>query len=583
MGDSLLARIFRGRILVDPMVGGNQLKPAIAGTLGLLLVAAAFAPARAETAADTVLVHGKIVTLDGKSSIREAVAIRDGWILATGSTAEIQKLASPKTRVIDLQGKTVIPGLIDSHMHAIRAALSFATEVNWIDAHTIQEALTRLKAAAAAKPKGSWLIVAGGWTEQQFRENRRPTQAEIVSAAPDNPVYIQHFYDAALLNPAGFKALGIDADADVPPHGILAKDASGAITGWIEGDNPTITALFNRLPTPSMEEQVEGTKKFFRELNRLAMTGVVDPGGFNIAPSSYQALFKVWQDRSLTLRVRYSLFAQRAGHELEDYKTILPLLPNGFGDDMLRFNGIGELVTVGIYNNDKPSDAVKEEFYQVAKWAAEQRYTLTIHWPNDVSAGQLLDIFARIDREVGMKNLRWSLAHLNDASDVTLQRMKALNVGWTMQDAMYFSGESFLKARGAEQLKRTPPIVTATRIGVHVGAGTDAHRVMSYNPFVALQWMLDGKTVAGMPTRAKAEIPSRLTALRLYTEGSAWFSFEESERGSLAPGKRADLAVLDKDYLAMPVAEIGRLQSLMTMVGGKVVYAAGPFRRTEEK
>ncbi len=557
------------------------MKRAIAGGLGLLMLAATCGTAHAEIAADTVLTNGKVVTLDGKSAIREAIAIRDGRILDVGSTAAIEKLAGPKTRVIDLRGRTVIPGLIDSHMHAIRAALSFATEVNWIDARSIPEALARLKVAAAAKPPGSWLIVAGGWTEQQFGEKRRPTQAELLSAVPDNPVYIQHFYDAALLTPAGLKALNINDDADVPPHGRLAKDASGAPTGWIDGDNPTITALFNRLPTPTLEQQVDGTKKFFRELNRLAMTGVVDPGGFNITPSSYQALFKVWRDRALTVRVRYSMFAQRAGHELEDYKNILQLLPNGFGDDMLRFNGSGELVTVGIYNNDKPSDAVKEEFYQVAKWAAEQRYTLTIHWPNDVAAGQLLDIFERVDREVGMKSLRWSLAHLNDASDATLRRMKALNVGWTMQDAMYFSGESVLKARGAEAMKRIPPIVTATRIGVHVGAGTDAHRVMSYNPFVAIQWMLDGKTVAGVSTRDQAEIPSRMTALRLYTEGSAWFSFEEDERGSLAPGKRADLAVLEKDYLTMPVTEIGRLQSLMTMVGGKVVYAAGPFARAE--
>src|SRR5205085_1498353 len=163
--------------------------------------------------------------------------------------------------IVDLQGRTVIPGLVDSHMHAVRAAIFFATEVNWIDARSIPEAMQRIREAAAKAKPGQWLIVAGGWTPEQFGERRRPTQAELVAAAPGNPVYVQLFYGAALLSPAGFKALNIATDADVPPRGRIERDAAGNASGWINGDNPTITALFERLPSPSFDEKVEGTKR----------------------------------------------------------------------------------------------------------------------------------------------------------------------------------------------------------------------------------------------------------------------------------------------------------------------------------
>ena len=227
--------------------------------------------------------------------------------------------------------------------------------------------------------------MAGGWTPQQFAEKRRPTQAELVAAAPDNPVYIQLFYSGALLTPAGFAALNITSDEDVPPRGKLERDADGKLNGWIAGDNPTISGLFDKLPLPSFEQSVEGTRQFFRELNRLGLTGVSDPGGFNLTAESYRPLFRVWQDRALTVRVVYSLFAQRRGKELEDIQAMTQMLPMGFGDDWLRFNGIGENVTWGMYNNDAPTDAQKQQYYEIAKWAASRGMTLTQHWNNNKS------------------------------------------------------------------------------------------------------------------------------------------------------------------------------------------------------
>jgi predicted amidohydrolase YtcJ len=550
---------------------------------GLALLAALLPASGRAQAPDTVLLNGKIVTLDGRSTVAQALAVRDGKIAAVGTDADIRALAGPATRVIDLEGRTAIPGLIDSHMHAIRAALFYATEVNWIGTHSISDAMERIRAKARAAQPGEWIIVAGGWTPQQFQERRRPTQPELIAAAPDNPVYIQLFYGAALLTPAGFKALNIMSDADVPPHGKIERNADGAPTGWIEGDNPTISGLFDRLPLPTVEQSVAGTRAYFRELNRLGLTGISDPGGYNLTAASYQPLFQVWQEHALTVRVVFSMFSQRPGKELEDYQNLTQFLPMGFGDDMLRFNGLGENVSWGMYNNDNPTEAQKDHYYEIAKWAASRRMTLTQHWNNNVSAHHLLEVLERVNRETPLAPLRWSIAHLNDASEDNLRRMKALGVGWLMQDAMYFGGEAFIKARGADAAKRTPPIKTALNMGLHIGGGTDAHRVMSYNPMVSLEWMVDGRTVAGTPTRDADETPARDEALRLYTQGSAWFTFDDGRRGSLEAGRLADLAVLTKDVMTVPAGEIGTIESVLTMVGGRIVYAAGPYAAIEDR
>jgi len=234
-------------------------------------------------------------------------------------------------------------------------------------------------------------------------------------------------------------------------------------------------------------------------------------------------------------------------------------------------------------NNSAPSQADKDAYYQIVRWAAERRMSLTMHWNGDASVDHLLSIFERVNSEIPIAPLRWSIAHLNDASDDSLRRMKALGVGWTMQDAMYFGGEQFLKQAGPDAARRTPPVESARRMGVVVGAGTDAHRVASYNPFTALQWLLDSKTVGGVAMRGPEEIPSRIDALKFYTLGSAWFSFDEDKRGSLDVGKLADLAVLSADYLTIPTEKIGSLESVLTMVDGKIVYSSGPFAGLDKK
>lgn len=549
-------------------------------TYAILLIALVATPSRAQLV-DTVLLNGRIVTLDRAIPRAEALAIRDGRIVAVGTTAMITALTDVSTRKIDLAGSTVIPGLIDSHIHAIRAGLTFTTEVHWIGARSLDEALGRLRTAAQSAPKGSWLIVAGGWTEAQFRERRRPTQGEIAAAAPDHHVYVQILYSAVLLSPGSDEAIGLANHPGLAARLKVEAGPDGKPTGWLSGDNRAVSDLFNLLPRPSFEQQVAGTRAFFRTLNSLGVTGVLDPGGYNMPIEEYRPLFHLWRERALTVRVAYNLCAPRRDHELEDFEALTAAMPMGFGDDFLRFNGIGENVTWGMYNNDTPSEAQRAQLLRVLRWAAPRGLSATFHWQNEKSVPILLDVLEQVNRETSVAKLRWSVAHLNDASPESLKRIKALGMGWLMQNAFYFRGEAFLGQRGAEAARLSPPIATALRMGLPVGGGTDAHRVMSYNPFVSLQWMLDGKTVGGKPMRAIEETPSREEALRIYTLGSAWFAHDDDKRGSLSVGKLADLAVLSGDYLTMPVNEIGGLASVLTMVGGRVVYAAGSYAGQE--
>jgi len=552
---------------------GSRLNGSIFAVLAL---ATAIGSASAETA-DTVLFNGKILTVDRAFSIREAIAIAHGRVLATGTTADMKKLADDKTGLIDLGGHTVIPGLTDGHIHGIRAALTFGAEVNWIGVPTLKDALDKIRQAAKTQAPGSWIVVAGGWTEEQFAEKRRPTPQDVAEAAPQNPVYIQHLYDWLLLSPKAMEALSVHGDADVAPGGKLELGSDGKPTGVINANGNALGKIFDKLPKPTPEQQVEGSKRFFREMNALGITGIVDGGGVSMYPANYQAVFKLWHDRQLTLRVAYHLCAPKPGSELADLQSLIQLLPQGFGDDMLHFNGPGEILIWADWTDGDIAPDGKAKLAELLRWAASKGYTIQLHWNPDRTVHDLLDVVEDINRDYPVRDLRWTVLHLYNASEDSLKRMKALGLIWGVQDGLYFGGERLQKDVGVEAAKEMPRIVTAMKLGLTVAGGTDAHRVSSYNPFVALQWYLDGTTIGGVRTRENVEAPSRRQALEMYTRNSAFMANDDDKRGTLEPGKFADLAVLSADYLTVPVQDIGRIKSLLTMVGGKIVYTGEPF------
>jgi len=561
-------------MLVDRLCAENSLRR-ICGLAALALVSSA--SVASAQGVDTVLFNGKVLTVDADFSVREALAIADGKVFATGTTEAIKKLADGRTRQIDLGGRTVIPGLTDGHIHGVRAALTFGTEINWIGVPSLKEALEKIRQAAAAQPAGSWIVVAGGWTEEQFSEKRRPTPQEVAEAAPQNPVYIQHLYDWLLLSPRAMETLNIHGDDDVIPGGKLELGTDGKPTGIIVAGGSALGKIFDKLPKPTLAQQVEGSKKFFREMNSLGITGIVDGGGVSMYPASYQAVFKLWHDKQLTVRVAYHLCAPKPGSELADLQNLTQLLPQGFGDDMLHFNGPGEILIWADWTDGDIAPDGKAKLAELLRWAAAKGYTIQLHWNPDRTVHDLLDVIEDINRDYLVAKLRWTVLHLYNASDDNLKRMKSLGLIWGVQDGLYFGGERLQQEVGAERARDMPRIATALKLGLVVAGGTDAHRVSSYNPFVSLQWYLDGTTIGGVTTRGEAEAPSRRQALEMYTKNPAFMANDDSWRGTLEAGKAADLAVLTADYMTAPVKEIGKMRSLLTMVGGRVVSADGPF------
>jgi predicted amidohydrolase YtcJ len=563
---------------------------AVLGMVGAFLLQPLAAKAETLTA-DTILTGGKIVTVDAKSAIAEAIAIRNGKILAVGTAGDVKTLSGPHTKTISLGGRTVIPGLIDSHIHAIRAGLTYASTLDWSGIKNIKEALETIHEAAHDSPPGSWIMVLGGWNKDQLAERRAPTAKELQQAAPDHPVYVQHLYNFAVLSPLAMNVLKITAESKLPPNGKVELDSSGMPTGVITagGSVPTLARIVGRLPKPTRKDQIAGTRKFFRALNQSAVTGIIDEVGGGLTAQLYRPLFDVWRNGQLTVRVRFDIMSQKRGHEVSETESKMRMIPPRWGDEWLRNLGIGESPIRGMHDGSvnavkpfTPKPEAKQALLDLATWAAANGYTMHLHASRNSSAEAILDIFEQVNKVHPITNLRWAIVHIEDATDSTLSRMKALGMGYAVQDRLYFGGNDYIKAHGKQVARRAPPIMAAIHAGLVVGAGTDSIAVSPYNAFISLHWLLTGKTLTGQLTRGPDQLPSRLEALKMYTWNSAWLSFDENERGSLEPGKLADLAVLDRDYLTVPVDDIPKIQSQLTMVGGGIVYAAGSFAADEQ-
>src|ERR1700682_4540160 len=424
-------------------------------------------------AADTILVNGKVIPRDGASSVAQAIAIRDGKILATGSSDDIRKRADRRTRVVDLGGRTVIPGLMDSHIHALRAGLTYSVELSWAGVPSLAKGLDLIRDAARTMPPGAWIKIGGGWTELQFPEKRGPTVAELTAAAPDRPVYVQRLYNTAWITPAGVKLMKLTPDTEIP-GGKGEKDASGNLTGVFTGVNRTFNFFTAKIPEPTFEQQLAGTKKYLRELNRLGMTAINDFPGGGMLPEHFRAVQTLWQKGEMTLRVTFHIASDPRQGELESYKTLTAFTPMNFGDDMLRFRGIGESLAQGVYDGStvglpyNPTARDWEEFCAVVKWAAERRMNVHQHAASDRAAAKILDCFEAVNKDIPVAPLRWQIAHIENASDDTLARMKALNMGWAVQDRLLYAGQIVLKVLGPEASRRAPPIKSALRMGLHV-------------------------------------------------------------------------------------------------------------------
>jgi predicted amidohydrolase YtcJ len=537
---------------------------------------------------DTILFNGQIATLDPARPTAMAVAMKDGLFSAVGDDREIMALRAPGTRLIDLHGRNAVPGLNDSHTHLIRGGLNYNMELRWDGVPSLSIALAMLRDQARRTPPPQWVRVVGGWSEFQFAERRMPTLAEINAAAPDTPVFVLHLYARAMLNAAALRAVGYTKDTPDPPSGEIEHDAKGNPTGMLIA-RPNAAILYATLgkgPKLPLEHQLNSTRHFMRELNRLGITSVIDAGGgAQNYPDDYAVIEQLHRDDQLTVRIAYNLFTQRPKQELADFEKWTSSVKPGQGDTMYHHNGGGEMLVYSAADfedflearPDLPS-AMEEELYPVVRLLAEKRWPFRLHATYDETIARALSVFERVNREVPFDGLHWIIDHAETISPRSIERVKVLGGGIAIQHRMAYQGEYFVERYGASAAEATPPIRRMLDMGVPVGAGTDATRVASYNPWVALYWLVTGRTVGGLRLATDSARLDRTTALRLWTEGSAWFSSEQGKKGRIAPGQFADFAALDRDYFSVADEDIKSIVAVLTLVGGRVVHGDEEFK-----
>jgi predicted amidohydrolase YtcJ len=541
----------------------------------------------ATNAPDLILYHGRFTTLDKGNPQASAVAIRDGVFAAVGSEDEILPLAGDATQVVDLQGQRVLPGLIDNHLHIIRGGLNFNMELRWDGVRSLATAMEMLKHQVAMTPPPQWVRVVGGFTEHQFAERRLPTIDEINAIAPDTPVFILHLYDRAILNAAALRVVGYTKDTPEPPGGEIVRDTAGNPTGLLLA-KPNAAILYATLakgPKLPFEYQLNSTRHFMRELNRLGVTGAIDAGGgFQNYPDDYAVIQKLSDNGQLTIRLAYNLFTQKPKGEKEDFLNWTKTSTYKQGNDYFRHNGAGEMLVFSAADfedfrqprPDMPAE-MEGELEDVVRILAQNRWPWRLHATYDETISRALDVYERVNSDTPLTGLNWFFDHAETISDRSMDRIAALGGGIAVQHRMAYQGEYFVERYGAQAAEATPPVARMLEKGIKVSAGTDATRVASYNPWVSLAWLVTGKTVGGIRLYPQRNCIDRETALRMWSENVTWFSNEEGKKGRIEAGQFADLIVPDRDFMSCPEADIADTTSTLTVVGGKIVFASGPF------
>jgi len=536
---------------------------------------------------DLILTNGKFTTLDRAKPQASAVAIEDGRFTAVGEAREVMPLAGPNTKVIDLKGRSALPGLIDNHLHIIRGGLNFNMELRWDGVRSLADAMAMLKRQVAVTPPPQWVRVVGGFTEHQFAEKRLPTIDEINAVAPETPVFLLHLYDRAILNGAALRAVGYTKDTPNPPGGEITRDAAGNPTGLLLA-KPNAGILYATLakgPKLPFDYQINSTRHFMRELNRLGLTGAIDAGGgFQNYPEDYAVIQKLSDEGQLTVRLAYNLFTQKPKGEKDDFLKWTSTSKYKQGTDYFRHNGAGEMLVFSAadfedFRQPRPDmpPEMGGELEAVVRILAENRWPWRLHATYEETIARALDVYEKVNQDIPLQGLNWFFDHAETISDRSIDRIAALGGGVAVQHRMAYQGEYFVERYGARAAEATPPVKKMLERGLKISAGTDATRVASYNPWVSLAWLVTGKTVGGLKITPRANCLDRETALRMWTEKVTWFSNEEGKKGNIAVGQLADLIVPDRDYFGCAEDEIADTVSDLTVVGGRIVYAAGSF------
>jgi predicted amidohydrolase YtcJ len=543
----------------------------------IVSLAALWTAAASAQTADLIFTNGKIVTVDDRFTIAQSLAVHGARIVAVGSNTDIEKLKASNTRVIDLQGRTVIPGLIDNHAHYMRAAEYWHREVRFdgITSHKLALDLIREK-VAESKP-GEWVAVLGGWAEEQFTDEPRGfTRAELDAIAPNNPVALQLFYFRVYANTAALKAMGIDANTPDPPNFKIEKDAQGQPTGALNG-GASIGFMRDHLGKVAREKAVENVGVLAHDLNRVGITAFQDQGGSGFTQAHIDAFKAAHDAGQLTVRSFYNYYEEpRSAAAVDDLVRRIPGIKPFQGDDWFDLTGYGETVYTPLHDAlltkaANPSAEAMALWRKLGLAIATDGLHLNVHAQLRGSIEAFLAAMESINKERPIRGLRWTFSHLDQVEAQDLERMKRLNVYAQIHSRPTVQGALMLKVHG-ERTFEMPPLRLIADSGVPWGLGSDATAVTPTSPFYTLWWAVTGKMIGGR--QVLHSTITREEALIAHTRSNAPFLFQEGNLGSLARGKYADLVVLDRDYLTVPEDEIKDIKPVMTMVGGKVVYEA---------
>ncbi len=551
---------------------------------------------QANEKADLIVTNAKVAVMDKNYSTAEAIAVKDGKVIATGISSEILKYKGDQTKTFDAKGRTIIPGLNDSHLHLTRGGRFYNAELRWDGVKTLKRALVMLKEQAARTPEGQWVRVIGGWSPFQFEENRFPTPEEINEATGDVPTYILFLYSRAWLNKAGLATLGIDEKTKAPEGSSFEKGKDGKLTGVLLAEpNPSILyARIGALPPLTEEQMVNSTKHFYRDLNRFGITSGIDAGGGGHKfPKDYTGTKLLADKGQMPIRLSYYLFPQNKGAEYQEFQEWMENNEVGHNGEIhldhgYELEGGGEFLawSAGDFENflapqplleDRPT--WRQDIKQVIRLHVDNSWPFRIHATYGETITKILNVIEEVNKETNGKlaQQRWLFDHAETVKVEDLQRIKNLNGGIAIQARMAYAGEFFVERYGAEKAKQAPPVRKMMDMGLPVGAGSDGTRVASYNPWSSLYWLVSGKTVGGFQLAEPSNQLSREEALYLYTKGSAWVSKEENVKGTLEPGMYADFTILSDDYFKVDEEKIKDIESVLTIVAGKVVYGAEEF------
>jgi predicted amidohydrolase YtcJ len=543
-----------------------------------IALAVTAAPVGAQTqSADTVLVNGKVVTVDDRFSIAQALAIRGGRIVKAGTTGEIEALKGPQTRIIELAGRTVIPGLIDNHAHWVRAAEH--DELRFDGVTSRQQALKMLAERVSKTPAGQWIAVLGGWSEEQFTDEPKGfSREELDRIAPNHPVVLQAVYNHSYLNTVALVAAKIDAGTADPQNGKIEKDAGGNPTGFVQGAGG-VAFVAARIPLQGQEAWLANTRKLVAYLNGLGLTAWLDAGGRGMGAKHYEPYKQLADRGELDIRVFWTTIRQPATPAqvdavLGEIRELKPFQGNEYFDNVGWGESVFAPVTtqlLRVASNTRPEDLAQMRRLLVA--LAERSVYVNSHVEMSASIDAFLDVYEGINKERPIKGLRWSFSHLDQVNEAQLERMKKLGMTAQIHSRPLIQGALMHKVHG-DKAWDMPPFRRIQDSGIHWGLGSDATAVTTSNPFYTLSLAVTGRMVGGR--QVNRQTITREEALIAHTRSNALFLFQEGNLGSLSAGRYADLLVLDRDYLTVPADEIKDIKPLLTMVGGKVVHDAMP-------